>query len=46
MPVKHHRVPMGGQVLCTEVYRCQACPHQTGTVRVQSHGATSNAAAR
>ncbi len=33
--VKSHRVPMGGQILFTEVFRCDACHQLTGTVRVE-----------
>jgi hypothetical protein len=44
--VKRHWVPKGRKVLCNEVYRCDGCHHQTGTVRVERHGTTDQAAAR
>lgn len=45
MLVKSHRIPKGKQVLCTEVYRCQECQHQTGTVRLEPYYPTDQAAA-
>jgi hypothetical protein len=44
MVIKSHRIPKGKQVLCTEVYRCQECQHQTGTVRLEPYYPTDQAA--
>ena len=44
--VRSHRTPRGKQIICSLVYHCRHCGHQTGTIKAEPFFAVAGQALR
>jgi hypothetical protein len=42
--VKSRRTSNSPHMICTEIYRCEVCQHETGTIRAESSGSAEGVA--